>query len=340
MKKTALFAIACAAALLTGCGTGGPGSAGPAADLDPETRALVEAAQSAGPVTIYSMLDESALRMIAEHFTDEYGIQVEPVRLVTADLIQRFSAEAESGRTAADIVLVTDSAFIGDARTKGWIAPIAQQDLPPAADTFPKEYLTHDGAAAVVSLIPSEMVVNSDEISEPPQSWEAYADPRFKGELMLTRPDTSPANLAFWSLMIERYGEDFLRKIADNEPTFSNSAVPLTQAIAAGEAEIGFPGVAAIVQNLAEQGAPVELLPLAPTTGPEATVALSEHSPNPAGAELLAGYLMSEKGNRLLNDGSDGISPYDTEGVQRFIRVGDVELADAAKINALLEVTE
>lgn len=337
MKKT-LFAIACCTALLTACGTGGTGPTGSAANLDPETQALVAEAQNAGPVTFYSMLDESTLRAISESFTNEYGVRVEPVRLVTADLIQRYSAEAESGRSAADIVLVTDSAFIGDAHAKDWITPIAQQDLPPSTDAFPKDYLTHDGAAAVVSLIPSEMVVNSDEISQAPQSWEAYADPQFKGELMLTRPDTSPANIAFWSLMIDRYGEDFLRKIAANEPTFSNSAVPLTQAIAAGEAEIGFPGVAAIVQNLAGQGAPVELLSLAPTTGPEATVALSKNSPNPAGAKLLATYLMSESGNRLLNDDSDGISPYDTEGVQRFTRVQDLELADPAKINNLLGV--
>lgn len=339
MKKT-LFAIACCAALLTACGTGGTGPAGPAADLDPETRALVTEAQNAGAVTFYSMLDESALRAISAAFTDAYGVRVEPVRLVTADLIQRYSAEAESGRSAADIVLVTDSAFLGDAHAKGWITPITEQALPLGIEAFPKDYLTHDGAAAVVSLIPTEMVVNSDEVSQAPQSWEVYADPQYKGELMLTRPDTSPANIAFWSLMIDRYGDDFLRRIADNEPTFSNSAVPLTQAIAAGEAEIGFPGVAAIVQNLAEQGAPVEMVSLAPTTGPEASVALSANSPNPAGAELLAAFLMSEKGNRLLNDDSGGISPYDTAGVQRFTRVQDLQLTDPAKINDLLGVTE
>jgi iron(III) transport system substrate-binding protein len=47
---------------------------------------------------------------------------------------------------------------------------------------------------------------------------------------------------------------------------------------------------------------------------------------------------MSEAGNKLLNDDSDGISPYDPEGTKRFTRVENIKLADAAQINALLGV--
>ncbi|KXX59174.1 ABC transporter substrate-binding protein [Rhodococcus sp. LB1] len=340
MKKLTLLALACATSVLAACGGGGTDSAsgGTAANLDAETQALVTEAKNAGPVTFYSMLDESTLRALSEDFSKNYGVRVEPVRLVTADLIQRYSAEASSGESAADIMLLTDSGFFADALAKDWITPIAKQDLPPAADTFPKDYLTHDGSAAVVSLIPSEMVINSDDTSDTPSDWKAYADTQFKGKLMLTKPDSSPANIAFWSLMKQQYGDDFLEQIAANQPQFMNSAVPLTQGIAAGEAQVGFPGVAAIVNNLTKQGAPVQLVSLAPTTGPEAALALSKNSSNPAGAKLLASYLMSEAGNKLLNDDSDGISPYDPEGTKRFTRVENIKLADAAQINALLGV--
>lgn len=338
MKRTVLV-LACAVSLLTACGGGGGSStdAG-SANLDAETQALVTEAKNAGPVTFYSMLDDSSLRSISEDFTAKYGVQVEPVRLVTADLIQRYSAEAASGKSAADIIVLTDSAFFSDALAKNWIAPISGQDLPAAADALPSEFKTHDGAVAVVSLIPSEMVVNSDETKDLPADWSVYSDPKFKGKLMLTEPDSSPANIAFWSLMKQKYGDGYLQKIAANQPQFMSSAVPLTQGIAAGEAQIGFPGVAAIVNNLTQAGAPVKLLSPAPTTGPEAVVALSKNSANPAGAKLLATYLMSEEGNMVLNKVSDGISPYDKEGMDRFTRVSDIEMADPAEIRSLLGV--
>jgi iron(III) transport system substrate-binding protein len=333
--KSALVA-ACATALLTACSGGGAVSTSVSPTHDAKTQALITEAKAAGPVTLYSMLDESTLRVISSDFTSKYGVSVEPVRLVTGDLIQRYSAEASSGKTPADLILMTDSKFFDDALKSGWITSVSDADLPAIAADFPEEYYAHNGATPIVSLIPSEMVVNSDNVPTDPSDWKSYADPDFRGKLMLSEPDSSPANIAFWSLMIEKYGENFLQDIAKNEPKWMGGAVPLTQGIAAGEADLGFPGVAAIVKSLNKANAPVKLIGLAPTTGPEAAVALSKNSSNPAGAKLLTAYLLSKDGNKLLNDDSDAISPLDPEGTKRFTRVADVKLADTAKIRSLL----
>ncbi|GAA3668799.1 extracellular solute-binding protein [Arthrobacter ginkgonis] len=339
MKKILQSTLAAVAglSLLTACAGGGGASESPSAapSFDAETQALITEAKSAGAVTFYSMIDEASLRVISEDFTARYGVQVEPVRLVTGDLIQRYSAEAASGKAAADVVLMTDSPFFDDALANGWIAPVKDAGVP-GASGFPEKLYTHDGATPIVSLIPSEVVLNSDAITAVPADWKIYADPAYKGKIMLAEPDSSPANIAFWSLMKEKYGDGFLREIAANEPKWMGGAVPLTQGIAAGEADLGFPGVAAIVNNLQKSGAPVQLVGLAPTTGPEAAVALSKSSANPAGAKLLASYLMSEDGNKLLNDDTAAISPLDAAASERFTRVSDVQLADVAEIRSLL----
>ncbi len=59
--------------------------------------------------------------------------------------------------------------------------------------------------------------------------------------------------------------------------------MPVTQAVAAGEGQIGHPGVSAIVNNLIEQGAPVEIVEMSPTTGPEAAIGISNDSPTRQG---------------------------------------------------------
>lgn len=330
---TALIGIG---ALITGCGGGNAGNASGDFSGDPALESLVTEAREAGSVTFYSMIDESALRTISESFNEAYGVEVEPVRLVTADLIQRYSAEASSGQSVADAILLTDSPFFDDALQNDWIQPMDELDLPMGDTALPEDFLTHDGAVPIVSLIPTDTVINTDKITDSPTSWEDYADPQYRGRLMLAEPDSSPANAAFWTLMRETYGDDLLRGIAANEPRWMNSAVPVTQAVAAGETDMGHPGVAAIVNNLIGSGAPIELVSLEPTTGPEAALGVSANSPNPAGAKLLATYLASEEGNRLLNDETAAISPFDAEGLDRFTRTKDIADVDAAEIRSLL----
>ncbi|WP_258934486.1 hypothetical protein [Nesterenkonia pannonica] len=111
--RIAIPTISVAALVLTGCGGGDADEAEAAdqggGDHSEEVQALVDEAQDAGAVTFYSMIDESALRTIAEEFTEEYGVEVRPVRLVTGDLTQRYSAEADSGSAVADLILMTQS---------------------------------------------------------------------------------------------------------------------------------------------------------------------------------------------------------------------------------------
>jgi iron(III) transport system substrate-binding protein len=263
-------------------------------------------------------------------------VQVEPVRLVTGDLTQRYSTEASSGTAVADIVLMTDSPFFDQALESDWFTPLEELDIPTEGTALAEDYWENDGATPIVSLIPTDTVINTDEITEKPTAWTDYADPKFKGSLLLAEPDSSPANASFWSLMRQTYGDDFLRNVGANQPTWMNSAVPVTQGVAAGEGGVGHPGVAAVVNNLIGQGAPIELVKLTPTTGPEAAIGVSTNSPNQAGAKLLASYLMSEEGNTALNEETAAISPFSPDAEETFTRTKDIESVDAAEIRSLL----
>lgn len=328
------------ALLLSGCGGGETEETEAAAstpgDHSDEVQALIDEAQDAGPVTFYSMIDESALRTIAENFTDEFGVDVRPVRLVTGDLTQRFSTEADSGTAVADLILMTRSPFFEEALDQGWLSAVDELGLPVIDGELPEEFWEDDGATPITSLIPTDAVINTDEVTGTLEGWEDYADPEFEGSLLLAEPDSSPANASFWSLMRQEFGDEFLEAVAQNDPTWMDSAVPVTQAVAAGESQLGHPGVSAIVNNLIEEGAPVELVEMSPTTGPEAAIGISSDSPNQAGAKLLAAYLMGEEGNTLLNDVTDAISPYDEAAGERFTRTSDIDDVDNEAINSLL----
>ncbi|GGD28644.1 ABC transporter substrate-binding protein [Microbacterium faecale] len=333
LASTIVVAVGLIAA--TGCASGGGAGEGTATEVDdPELQTLIDSAREEGSLTVYGIPEEAVQRAVADEFTAKYGIDVTILRLVSADLSQRYAAEASAGSTEADAILLTYSPFFEEAYAEGWLTPITEADIPGVMDEFPEDFVQDDGTP-IASLVPTEMVYNTDEVAEEPTSWEAYADPNYQGKVLMTEPASSPANLTFWSLMIDEYGEGLLEDIAANEPTWMNSAVNTTQGVAAGEGVLAHPGVRAIVENLKAEGAPVESVALLPTTGPEIALGLSADSPHPNAAKLFAHYILGQEGNDYLSEQSGAISLYDTERVSGWHRPGPVGDDVAAKINEL-----
>ncbi|MEV1128967.1 extracellular solute-binding protein [Agromyces sp. NPDC049794] len=340
-RRLTIGAVAAITALaLAGCSSGDDGSAqggdAPTAAVDdPALTALIEDAQAEGSLTLYGIPDERALRELAAAFTEKYDIDVTVLRLVSADLSQRFSAEAAAGATVADAILLTYSPFYDEAFGEGWLTPLDEAEIPGFPDDFPADYLAADGDTAVVSMVPTEMVYNTDLVDPAPDDWEAYAEPEFKDQLLFAEPASSPANLSFWSLMLDEYGEDYLKAIADNNPTWMNSAVNTTQGVAAGEGSLAHPGVLAIVKTLQEQGAPVKTVSLSPTTGPEIALGLSADAPNPNAARLFSHFVLSEEGNTVLAEETGAGSPYGVNLVDGYVRPGPVPEETREKILSL-----
>jgi iron(III) transport system substrate-binding protein len=326
---------------LTACGgggnerNGGADVAAPILESSPGLEQLVAAAKEENCLSVYGVPDESTLKGLSDAFTQQYDIPVSVVRLVSADLAQRFSTEAEAGAPVADLIFLTHSPFYADALARGWLNPVDEAGLPAFPGAFPDGYIADNGSTPIVQLVPTSMVYNTDLVEQGPDSWEDYADPAYRGELLFAEPTTSPANVAFWKLMRDTYGDDFLTGVAANQPSWYNSAVPATQAVAAGEGALGFPGVQPIVTSLQGSGAPVETVALTPTTGPEIALGLTANSPCGDAARLFANYVLSKEGNTYFNTLSGDISPYSPEA-EGFVRPTPVPDAEAQEIARLL----
>lgn len=334
-------AVVAAMALgLTACGggtddTGASGATG-GGDAPAGMDELIAAAQDEGTLTFYGAPDARVLDAVAAAFEEKYDVAVEAIRLVTGDLTQRFAAEAEAGAPVADVIVSTHSPFFDEALANEWLVPLSEAGIPDHPGDFPEEYLENDGATAIVSMVPTSLVYNTEAFDEAPDSWEVYADPAMNGRIQMADPDTSPANLAFWTLMQQEYGDEFLQAVAANEPTWHTSAVPATQAVAAGEGSLAHPGVTAIVRSLQAEGAPVEVVDIGPTTGPEMALALAAGTRSPNAARLFAHFLMSEEGNNLLAEESEAASPYGLNQPEGWVRPTQIELSSAEEISALL----
>jgi iron(III) transport system substrate-binding protein len=279
--------------------------------------ALVAAAKKEGSVTFYSAATENVAKRAADAFQKEYGIKTQYIRFPSQQLQQRYAAEAQSGNFAADLILNAGNSipYAEEGIQKGWIQSISEAKLPVIeSGKFPEKY--NNGPTAVVQIGPWLVTYNTNKVKDAdvPKDWNDLLDPKWKGQILIPNPASSDAYVDFWALLLDEYGAGFFDKLRAQEPRHYDSGVPAVQALGAGEGAFEVPAVPAQVQATQAQGAPLGTKVIDLTVGVEIQVALTspDKAKHPNAARLFANYIMSEAGNKILNDDPGSISVYDT----------------------------
>lgn len=286
----------------------------PARAADDE--ALVKAAKAEGAVTWYvSVVDEIA-RRIDTAFKEKYGITVSRLRLPGPTLVQRFSAEAESGKFAADVLVGTifSTGLANTLIAKGWVEPIGSAGIPALQGEYPQEH--NEGPGRFLGTSPWQIGVNTQRVKphEIPKTWNDLLNARWKGRLIAVDPGASPDTyFPFWAMLEKNLGSDFLKALQKQEIRIGASLAPAVQSLAAGEGDLALPVYAAIILPLKAKGAPVDLVTIAgPTTGNAAQIIITklDKTPHPNAARLFASFLLSKEGNTIFNGEPGQAGPY------------------------------
>ncbi len=314
----------------------------PGATLAP----LVKKAQAEGTLTFYTVPPDASVRRVVDAFTKRWGVTATWTRFGTAALQDRFGAEATAGNPGADVILLSNSPWIGLAMQKGWIIGPAKADIPgwPAGKVpvYPKKYLTNAGSA-IVQLQPSGIMYNTSQVSaaDAPKDWKDLLDPKWKGKIILPDPTQSPAFVDLWWAVAKKNGGiPFLEKLRAQASRLYSGVSPLTQALASGEAAIAAPGVPSLFVPLKTAGAPIGMNVPSVTTGPEATIGIAKDAKHPYAARLFAYWLLTKGGQNALDADPGSVSPWDTTNEPAgYIRVdSNVSQKSAQEIYAAFGV--
>jgi len=161
---------------------------------------LFAAAAQAAEVNLYSTREPGLLNPLLEKFTAETGIKVNTVYLSTG-LVERVAAEGAS--SPADVLMVVDIGNMMDLVKKGLTQPVRSIALEGA---IPANLRDPDGAWFALSLRARAIFVSKDRVTDPTMTYEALAEPRFKGKVCL-RSGQHPYNTALFAAMLVKDGE-------------------------------------------------------------------------------------------------------------------------------------
>ena len=284
--------------------------------------ALVKAAKAEGEVVFYSGATDNVIRRTLDAFGAQYGIKYQYVRMPSAQLLQRYSTEAETNATAADLVFVAGGAyaFASEAVKKGWVEPIKQAGIPAlTSGQFPAKFISDP--TVTIQLSPWGIAYNTDKVSaaEAPKDWPDIFNARFRGQILIADSRSSDAILEGWSLLLDKYGEAFFTRLREMKPRLYAGNVPAASGLAAGEGQILLPSTGQLVQLMKGMGAPIGDFFPAHTTGVEMQlfVTTRARSRHPNAARLLAHFVMTAEGNKLFNADPGSVSVFDTSNLPR-----------------------
>lgn len=284
--------------------------AGPAIAQDAIEEICATGAEEPGLVW-YSSQDPTRNDAAIAAFNEEHpDIDVEGLRLSTGQLAARYAAERAAGVINADLISLADPNFIRQGFEDGWFVQFEKSEMPALAD-LDDRWFNQGSATTSISLL--GISYNTERVGEPPQGWEDLLKPEYKGQMILGDPRNVPSYMALFRILRESLGDDYLEKLAAQEPVVVPSVVPASQQAAAGEVAIVVPNVMTVVRPLSEKGAPIGFVAPALTTGNEFETILSTEADSPNAARCFYNFLFTEAGQIAYN-GPNSVSPFGAIG--------------------------
>jgi len=260
---------------------------------------------SGGVVNIYTAR-HYGVEKVFEEFTRETGIAV---RFTTgSDAVLRERVKAEGSYTPADIYLAVDAGNLWLAAQDGLLSPVDSEVL---ATNIPEALRDPENRWFGLTQRVRTIMYHPDRVSaEELSSYEALADPKWRGRLVL-RPATHAYTQSLTASLIAAHGRErageIVRGWVANQPTLIDSDTRILETLAAGQGDVAianhyylgrlleanpdFP-VRLFWANQEDRGAHVNI----------SGAGVTAHAPNRDNAIALLEWLSSPRGQKLFAD--------------------------------------
>jgi iron(III) transport system substrate-binding protein len=263
-------------------------------------RLLYEGAKKEGKLVWYTSLVPS--KEIAKAFESKYpGVSVEVYRAGGIELLNKASSEAKARRYIADAVESTPGALMNLRDEQFFIAYNS-----PHLKGYPDSAKEKASGGLVFWTTDRESYIgvaynkNGVRAGDVPKKFDDLLKPGLRGKMAASTDESSARQIG---AMIRAKGEDFVRKLRDQEITLQAASGPgFNELIVTGEVPLSFSGFSTNVSHSAAKGAPIAWVPMELNVANAGGVGISAHAPHPNAGLLLLDFLISPEGQKLLTE--------------------------------------
>lgn len=271
--------------------------------LDQRFAAQYAAARPEKEVVFYNTFRQDTNRQLQNYWQQNFpDIALKIVQKQSLDLISTIESEKAAGKTLADVVMINEPFVATEWKKKGYYAPYKVSNF----DSIPPQYKDADGAwyTTAVSLLTAAYNTQAfPDKSQLPTNLPAFADPKWKGKLLLGDPKVAASNQAFFLALLNngKLKWDTLDALSRQDILFTRGNADSARLIATGERVLSPMVSSQNVITAREKGQPIDFYVLdegaITVTQPVGAFA---HSPHPNAGKLLLDVLTSVEGQELV----------------------------------------
>jgi iron(III) transport system substrate-binding protein len=244
------------------------------------------------------MTAERVARLFEQAHPD---IKVEVHRSGSERILQRLMQEATAGIKNADVFNSSDAGHYVLLKKKGMLA----KHTPVGAERFPDGFRDPDGTVFGWRAFLIVMSYNSKllPVGEAPKTWKNLLDPKWKGKLVTAHPSYSGSIASYMLALLNIYGWDYFKQLAQNKPHLTQSVHDPAQLVAAGERIVGANGADYFLYSERKKGNPIGIV--YPQDGAPLIVspsAITSFSLRPSAARLFTDFIFSKEVQQFLAD--------------------------------------
>lgn len=263
---------------------------------------LIAGARAEGKVLWYTSLAGSSYKELAKGFETKYpGIKVETYRGTSTDIMTRISAEAQANQIVADVLETTVPPLTYLRENKLLLAYTSPHLAKYPANTkesagrgliyWAVDRETYSGVGYNTSLIPASAV---------PKTYDDLLKPELKGKIGFVSNETGVRAIG---AMLHAKGEEFIRKLKGQDVVLQSvSGRAMADLVVSGEVPLAPTVFRDHAVEVKSKGAPVEWVPMDVVPTNTGGVAVLARAPRPHAALLMADFLLSPQGAKILSD--------------------------------------
>jgi iron(III) transport system substrate-binding protein len=272
----------------------------------PAQDARLEAARKEGKVVWYTSLALTSAEKVARLFeTAHPGVKVEVQRTGSQRILQRVMQELQAGIKNVDVIHTSDAGHFVLLKGKQLLA----RYTPAGVDRFPAGFKDRDGYYYGLRATVNAIAYNTKLVAaaDAPKTWKDLLDPRWKGKLVTAHPGYSGVIATHVLALVNLYGWDYFKQLAQNRVMLVQSAVDPSGVVASGERPVAVDGGEYTFYQTKKKGNPVEIV--YPRDGVSLVVsptAITAFAPHPNAARLFTDFTFSREVQQVLAD-SEGL---------------------------------
>ncbi len=278
---------------------------------------LVGGAKAEGKVVWYTSLAGSSYKELAQGFEKKYpGVKVDVYRAASNELMAKITAEANARQYLVDTIETT-LPLLKSLREDGLLAVYKSPYLakyPARAKESAGNGLYYWGVNRE-SFIGVGFNPNLIAANAVPKNFDGLLNPQLKGKIGMT---TSETGVRMMGAMLKFKGEEFVRKLRAQDISLQSiSGRAMADMAISGEVPISPSIFRDHAMESKLKGAPINWVPMEAVPTNAGATAIIYKAPHPHGAVLMADFILSPEGQKILEDLQFG-SPAKDFGFKRW----------------------